>query len=107
MLSPPGTTALALRPFHTPPPNSSISCAAGDAQRGLVAAGPVDVAAEAVELRAEAAGVARIVRLGRRAHRAEPADAAIDDVLHAGERLDVVDDGRLAEEPFDGRETAA
>ncbi len=26
VLSPPGTTALALRPFHTPPPNSSINC---------------------------------------------------------------------------------
>ena len=29
VLSPPGTTALARRPFHTPPPNSSINCRQG------------------------------------------------------------------------------
>ena len=38
VLSPPGIAAFALRPFHTPPPNSSISSRHGDAQRGLVAA---------------------------------------------------------------------
>ena len=44
MLMPPGIAALALRPFQTPPPYSSISSRHGDAQRHFVAAGLVDVA---------------------------------------------------------------
>ena len=84
MLIPPGIAAFALRPFHTPPPYSSISSPHGDAQRRLVAAGPVHVAAQAVQLRAVAAGIAGIVRIGRHADRLEPVGAAIDDVLHAG-----------------------
>ena len=102
VLKPPGIAAFARRPFHTPPPNSSISWRHGDPQRRFVAAGPIHVAAQAEQFRAEAAGIARIARLGRRAHRLEPRHAAIDDVLHAGQRLDVIDHGGLAEQPFDG-----
>src|SRR5207247_242642 len=76
----------------------------GDAQGQLDAAGLVDVAAEAVELGAVAAGVARVLRVGRHAHRLEPVGAAVDDVRHARHRLDVVDDGRLAEGALDGGE---
>src|SRR6478609_8557857 len=42
--------------------------------------------------------------IGLHADRAEPSRAAIDDVDHAGHRLDIVDHRRLAEEAFDGRE---
>ena len=71
----------------------------GDAQRQLDAARLVDVAADAVELRPIAAGVARVFRIGRHADRLEPVGAAVDDVRHARQRLDVVDDRRLAERP--------
>ena len=98
MLIPPGTAAFARRPFHTPPPNSSISSRQRDPQRCFVAAGPLDVTAQAVELRPEAAGVAGIVGIGRHADRLEPVDAAVEDVRHAGDGLDVVDDRRLAEQ---------
>src|SRR5207248_3656612 len=53
-----------------------------------------DVARDAEELRPGAL---------LRADRAEPVRAAQHDVRHAGERLDVVDDGRAAEEPVGGR----
>ena len=46
--------------------------------------------------------IARIVRIGRHADRLEPLDAALEDVRHAAERFDVVDDRRLAERAFDG-----
>ena len=75
--------------------------AGGDAQRQLDAAGAVDVPADAVQLRAVAALVARIVGVGRHADRFEPIDAALEDVRHATERFDVVDDRRLAEQAFD------
>ena len=77
--------------------------ASGDAHRQFVTARLVDVAADAIQLRPVAAGVARIGRVGRHAHRLEPLDAPIQDVRHAGERLDVVHDRRLAEQPLDGR----
>jgi hypothetical protein len=59
------------------------------------------VAGKAVELRAVTASVARVGRVRRYADRFEPLDAALDDLLHTGDRLDVVDYGRLAEGPFD------
>ena len=80
-------------------PARRSSRAHGDAQRGLVAAGPVDVPAQAEQFRAEAAGIAGIFRLGRDAHRTEPRRAAIDDVFDAGDRLDVVDDGWFSKSP--------
>ena len=46
-----------------------------DAQRQLDAARLVDVAADAVELRPIAAGVARVLRIGRHADRLEPVRA--------------------------------
>ncbi len=76
----------------------------GDAQRRFVAAGFVHVAAEAVQLRAVAAGVARVFRIGRHADRFEPIDATGDDVRDAGHGFDVVHDGRFAERAFDGGE---
>ena len=56
---------------------------AGDAQRQLEAARLVHVAAEAIELRPVAAGIARVLGIGRHADRLEPVDAAIDDVRDA------------------------
>src|SRR5262249_28325836 len=73
----------------------------GHAQGQFDAAGLVDVAADAVELRPVAAGVARVLRVGRHAHRLEPVGPAVHDVGDAGDRLDVVDDRRLAEGPLD------
>src|SRR3989454_3189890 len=64
------------------------------AHRQLVRARADDVPRDAEELRPGAL---------LRADRAEPVRAAQHDVRHAGERLDVVDDGRAAEEPVDGR----
>src|SRR5262249_59933346 len=75
-----------------------------DAQRQFDAARLVDVAADAIELRPVAAGVARVLWVGRHAHRLEPVCAAIHDVRDAGERLDVVDDRWLAESALDRRE---
>src|SRR5262249_39250295 len=75
-----------------------------DPQRQLITARAVDVAADAVELRPITAGVTRVLRVGGHAHRLEPVGAAVDDVRDAGDRLDVVDDRRLAEGPLDGRE---
>src|SRR5262245_12316968 len=60
--------------------------------------------ADAIKLRAIAAGVSGIFRIGWNTDRLEPVGPAVDDVRHAGERFDVVDDCRLAERPFDGRE---
>ena len=70
--------------------------AAGDAQGGFVTTGPVDVAAEAVELWPVTARIAGVVRICRHADRLEPVRAAIRDMFHAGERFDIVDDGRLS-----------
>ena len=78
-----------------------------DAQRQLDAARLVHVPADAIQLRPVAAQVARVVRIGRHADRFEPVDAALQDVRHAAQRFDVVHDRRLAEQAFDGRETAA
>src|SRR5262249_2957648 len=74
------------------------------AQGQFDAAGVVDVAGDGVELRPVTADVARVVGVGGRAHRLEPVDTTVDGVGDAGERLDVVDDGRLAEGALDGRE---
>src|SRR6516225_8164149 len=71
MLMPPGIAPFAERHFH---------------QAWLI-----DVAADAVELRSVAAGVAWILRIGRHAHRLEPIRAAADDMRHARQRFDVVD----------------
>src|SRR5262249_1527564 len=73
-----------------------------DAQRQLDAARVIHVAADAVQLRSVTAGVARVFRIGRDADGFQPIGSAIDHVRHAGERLDIVDDGRLAERAFDG-----
>ena len=95
MLIPPGTAALAFRPFQTPAGVLVDQLAAGDAQRQLDADLLVDVPRDAVELRPVALG---------RADRLEPVGPALDDVRDAAERLDVVDDRRLAERPLDRRE---
>ena len=95
-------TAFARRPFQTPPPYVVDQFANRDPQRGFVAAGPFDVAAEAIQLGTEAAGVPGVVGIRRHADRTKPLDTTIQDVLDAGHRLDVVDDGRLAEHAFDG-----
>src|SRR5436305_909730 len=47
---------------------------------------------------------AGVVRVLGHAQRLEPVGPALEDVLDAGQRLDVVDDGRLAEGALDGRE---
>src|SRR5262249_14439705 len=75
-----------------------------DAERQLHTAWFVDVAADAIQFRPIAAGVAWILRVGGNADRLEPVGAAIDDVSDASEGLDVVDDGRLAKGAFDGGE---
>ena len=72
--------------------------AAGDPQRKLDADLLVHMARHAVQLGPVALG---------RADRLEPGRAPLDDMGNAAERLDVVDDRRLAERPLDGRETAA
>ena len=59
---------------------------------------------EAVELGAVAARIARIGGVCRHADGAKPVDPPAGDLGHAGHRLDVVDDRRLAEEAFDCRE---
>src|SRR5262249_59933846 len=74
----------------------------GDTQRQLHTTRLVDVAADAVEFRPVAAGVARVLGVGGYAHRLEPIGAAVHDMGHAGQRFDVVDDRRLAEGPLDG-----
>ena len=69
MLMPPGIAALA---FAALPHAAAVlvdQLAAGDAQRRFVAAGLVDVAAEAIQLRAVAAGIARVLGIGRHADR--------------------------------------
>src|SRR5439155_18034240 len=75
----------------------------GEAERPFVAAGPVDVPRKTIELGAVAPGIARVIWIGRYAHRLKPIGAAIENVPHAGDRLDVIDDRRLAEGPFDCR----
>ena len=57
--------------------------------------------AHAVKLGAKAAGIARMLCVGQGAQRTEPLDAALDDVLDAGQRFDVVHHGRLAKQPLD------
>src|SRR5207247_1654684 len=76
----------------------------GDAQRQLDAAGLVHVTADAVQLRAKAAGVARVLGIGGHAHRLEPLHPAVDEMRDARHRLDVIDDRWLAECPLDGGE---
>ena len=100
---PPGMAAFAFATFPDAAAVFVDQLAARDAQRHFVAAGLVHVAADAIQLRPVAAGIARILRIGRHAHRFEPIDAAIDDVRHAGHGFDVVHDRRLAKRPFDGR----
>src|SRR5438309_10102061 len=58
------------------------------------------MAADAVELRPVTAGVARVLRIGRHTHRLEPFHPSADDMRDARQRLDVVDDSRLAKGPF-------
>src|SRR5262249_32419740 len=99
-----GDAALRLAPLPDAAAVLVDQLAHGNAQRQLDAARLVDVAAEAVQLRAVAAGVARVLRVGRHAHRLEPVGPAVHDGRDAGQRLDVVDDGRLAEGPLDGGE---
>src|SRR5690606_26155677 len=65
------------------------------AHRQLPEAGPLHLAARAVELRA---------RVGREAERPEPFGAVIDDVRNVAKRLDVVHDRRLAPQPDELRE---
>ena len=65
------------------------------AHRQLPEAGPVDLAADAVDLRAALAG---------QAQPAEPVGPVVDDVRDRAEGFDVVDQGGLAEKPADGRE---
>src|SRR5207253_4780712 len=59
----------------------------GNSQRQLHAAGIVHVAADAIQLRSVAAGVAWVLRIGRYADRLEPIGAAVEDVRHASQRL--------------------
>ena len=72
MLRPPGLTAFALRPFQTPPPCFSTSSRSVTPIGNSTHTGLFDVAGEGVELRAVAAGVARVLRIGRHAQRLEP-----------------------------------
>src|SRR6266851_6445702 len=58
--------------------------------------------ADAIELGAIAAQVARIFRIGRHAHRLKPSRSPVDDVRNAGHSLDVVDDRWLAKSSLDG-----
>src|SRR5262249_24899297 len=99
-----GDGALGLAPLPDAAAVFVDQLADGHAQRQLVGAGPLDVAADVVQLRAVAAAL-RPGRVRRRhAHRLEPLDAAVDDVDDVGQRLGVVDDGRLAEGALDGGE---
>src|SRR5262249_19403799 len=101
---PTGDAALRLAPLPDAAAVPVHQLADGHAQRELDTAGLVHVSADAVQLRAEAAGVARVLGVGRHAHRLEPLHPAVDDMRDARHRLDVVDDGRLAERPLDGWE---
>ena len=96
---PPGITALSLRPVGMPPAVLVDELAQRRAHRQLVDAGPLHVAA--TRSRASARGSSR----GRCA--LNHVGAALDDVRHAGQRLDVVDDGRAAEHAVHARGTAA
>src|SRR5437660_12898977 len=60
------------------------------------------MAADAVQLRPITAGVARVLRVRRHAHRLEPFGPALDDVRDAGHRLNVVHDRWLAKRALDG-----
>ena len=104
---PPGIAAFAFAAFPHAAAEFVDQLAAGDAQRRFVAARLVDMAAEAIELRAVAAGVARVFRIGGHADRFEPIGAAVDDVRDAGHGFDVVHDRRLAEQRLRRPETAA
>src|SRR4029453_11433803 len=55
----------------------------------------------AIELGAVAGGVGRVGWIGRDADRFEPFDAAVDDLLDAGDCLNVVNNSRLSKGPFD------
>ena len=102
-----GDDRLGLAAFPHAAAESLDHVAAGEPQRAFVAARPVHVPADAVELRPEAARVAGIVGVGRDADRAEPGRRRGRGCASRRPRLDVVDHRRLAEQPFDGRERAA
>src|SRR5205823_40767 len=70
----------------------------------LITAGTVHMAGETIELRPVTSQVARVLRIGRHAHRLEPVGPAGSDVRNTSQRLDIVDNRRLAKEPLDGRE---
>src|SRR5262249_53737907 len=101
---PAGDAALRLLPLPHTPAVLVDQLAHRHAQGQFDQAGLVDVPAEAVELGAVAAGVAPVLRVGGDAHRLEPVGPAVDDVGDAGDGLDVVDDGGLAERPLHGGE---
>jgi len=95
-----------LGPAPLPHPAAEVldDLAAREAQRAFVAAGAIDVSAQAIELGSKAARVAGVARLRGRAHRTEPLHAAVDDVSHAGQGFHIVDHGGLAEKPLHSRE---
>ena len=96
--APPGMTAFSFRPpRHAARHREELF--PRDSDRRLVDAGLLDVAGDAVELRARVPVVS--------ADPLEPVGAAVEDVLDAGERLDVVDDRRAAPGALDGGERAA
>src|SRR5262249_43964129 len=76
----------------------------GNAQWQFHTARLVHVAADAIELRAKATGIAGVLWVGRHADGFEPIRAALDDVRHTGYGLNVVDDGGLAKGAFHGGE---
>src|SRR5262249_54884824 len=78
-----GDAALGLRSLPDAAAVVLDQIAHGDAERELDAARLVDVPADAVQLRPVAAGVARVLRIGRHADRLEPIHAASDDVRDA------------------------
>ena len=62
------------------------------------------MATDAVKLWSVAATVARVVRILGDTNRLEPLGAAIENLCHAGHRLNVVDDCRSAKGTFDSWE---
>ena len=61
------------------------------------------MATQTIQFGTEATRIAWVIGIGWDANPFEPLGSAFDDVFHAGHRLDVVDDGGLAEHTFDGR----
>src|SRR6266545_7316930 len=100
----PGNARLRLAPLPDAAAVLVDQFACRDTQGQLDAARPVHMAAEAVELGTVAAGVARVLRVGRDTQRLKPVGPAVDDMCDAGQRLDVVHDRRLAEGALDGGE---